>query len=210
MTKQEVYETLRFEIVSNVIRPGEILNEKDLMERFKVGRSPIRDVLFKLQEEELLKTLPRLGSMVTPLDISEVRDLVELRRELEGFAGSLAAQRITDEQLEQLRAIIRHAEEDTPEHHEVNNITEYFDTRFHSILYDACGNRKLIKVLEGLHLTMLRIWFHMGYKAIEFSKQAETLHVVLEALEKRDPVKTRETMEAHVDLYAAKVREKFL
>jgi DNA-binding GntR family transcriptional regulator len=211
MNKKEVYEILRFQIITNKIGPSEILNEKDMMEHFELGRSPLRDVLSKLQQEELLITLPRLGYMVSPLDISEVRELVELRKELEGFSASLAAERITPSQLDELKRIIQKEEhEKIPEGHEAKNITEYFDTQFHHIIYEATGNRKLIKILKALHILMLRIWFHMGFKAIGFSKQAENFHKVLEALINKDPVKAQQAMEEHVDLHANKVREKFL
>ncbi len=210
MNKEEAYENLRVEIVTNGVAPGEILNEKDLMARLGIGRSPLREVLFRLQEENLIKPLPRLGYMVTTLDISEVRELVELRRELEGFAGYLAARRITEDQLEKLRTIIREAESGNGEKPSVSNISEYFDTRFHDLLYQAAGNQKLVKLLQDLHIVMLRIWFHVGLDAIGFAQQASNLYVVLEALEKKDPEKARAAMEAHVDLYAAEVKEKFL
>ncbi len=210
MKKEEVYEALRFQIVTDSIGPNEILNEKELMDKFKVGRSPLRDVLFRLQEEELLRTLPRLGYMVTPLDISEVRELVELRKELEGFAATLAAERATPEQLEQLRTIIQKAEQEIAKDHEALNISEYFDTQFHNIIYDATGNKKLIKILQDLHIVMLRIWFRMGFKVIGFSKQAKNLRKVLDALVDKDPAKARQAMAEHVDLYASKIREKFL
>ena len=162
MKKDEVYDKLRVKIVTNAIAPGKILNEKELMAQFSIGRSPLREVLFRLQEENMIKPLPRLGYMVTNLDIADVRDLVELRRELEGFAGYIAAQRITPEQIENLRAIIREAEDTSPGHQNISNITDYYDTRFHDLLYEATGNQKLKKVLQDLHITMLRIWFHVG------------------------------------------------
>ena len=105
MNKEQAYEELRVRIVTNDVAPGEILNEKDLMAQLAIGRSPLREILFRLQEENMIKPLPRLGYMVTNLTIAEVRDLVELRRELEGYAGYLAAQRITADQLEDLRLI---------------------------------------------------------------------------------------------------------
>ena len=210
MNKKEVYETLRFQIITNAIGPDEILNEKNLMEKFKIGRSPLRDVLFKLQEEELLKTLPRLGYMVTPLDISKVRDLVEMRTELEGFAASLAAKRITPSQLEQLRMVIQKAEHEMPEHYTLQNLSEYFDTQFHNIIYEATGNQKLVKILRELHDTMLRIWFHLEFKTLGFAKQAENFHDVMDALAEKNPVKAREAMEEHVDMHARKIRDKFL
>ena len=210
MNKEEAYEKLRVRIVTNSVAPGEILNEKELMAQLAIGRSPLREILFRLQEENLIKPLPRLGYMVTTLDIFEVRELVELRRELEGYAGFLAAQRITDEQLGELRTIIDEAETETEGARDVTNISEYSDTRFHSLLYRAAGNQKLVKILQDLHIVMLRIWFHVGLDAIGFSHQPHNLHTVLNALEKRDAEKTRRAMEEHVDQYAAQVKEKFL
>ena len=197
-------------IVTNGVAPGEILKEKDLMAQLAIGRSPLREILFRLQEENLIKPLPRLGYMVTTLDISDVRELVELRRELEGFAGYLAAQRITPEQLENLRIIIREAKTETAETQDVSNITEYFDTRFHSLLYQATGNQKLVKVLQDLHIVMLRIWFHVGFGAIGFAHQAQNFYKVLEALEQKEPENARTAMEEHVDIYAAQIKERFL
>jgi len=210
MNKEEAYEELRVRIITNGIAPGEILKEKDLMAQLAIGRSPLREILFRLQEENLIKPLPRLGYMVTTVDIFEVRELVELRRELEGYAGYLAAQRITTGQLEDLRTIIREAETETVQTQEVSNITEYLDTRFHSLLYQAAGNKKLVKILQDLHIVMLRIWFHVGLDAIGFAHQAQNLYKVLEALEQKDQEKARTAMEDHVDLYAAQVKEKFL
>lgn len=210
MNKEEAYEKLRVRIVTNGVAPGEILKEKDLMAQLAIGRSPLREILFRLQEENLIKPLPRLGYMVTTLDISDVRELVELRRELEGFAGYLAAQRITPEQLEYLRTIIREAETETVEMQDVSNITEYFDTRFHSLLYQATGNQKLVKILQDLHIVMLRIWFHVGFGAIGFAHQAQNFYKVFEALEQKEPEHARTAMEDHVDIYAAQIKEKFL
>ena len=210
MNKEEAYEELRVRIITNGVAPGEILKEKDLMAQLAIGRSPLREILFRLQEENLIKPLPRLGYMVTTLDIFEVRELVELRRELEGFAGYLAAQRITPEQSENLRTIIREAETETVEMQDVSNITEYFDTRFHSLLYQATGNQKLVKVLQDLHIVMLRIWFHVGFGAIGFAHQAQNFYKVLAALEQKEPENARIAMEDHVDIYAAQIKEKFL
>ena len=210
MNKEEAYEELRVQIITNGVAPGEILKEKDLMAQLAIGRSPLREILFRLQEENLIKPLPRLGYMVTTLDIFQVRELVELRRELEGFAGYLAAQRITSEQLENLRAIIREAETETAETQDVSSITEYFDTRFHSLLYQATENQKLVKVLQDLHIVMLRIWFHVGLGAIGFAHQAQNLYKVLEALEQKEPGNARRAMEDHVDIYAAQIKDKFL
>ena len=210
MKKDEAYETLRVQIVTNQLEPGEILNEKDLMAQLSIGRSPLREVLFRLQEENMIKPMPRLGYMVTPLNIAEVRDLVELRRELEGFAGKLAAQRITPRQLEELRSLFSEAENAPADNDSITSISEYFDTRFHDLLYQAAGNHQLVKTLQDLHIKMLRLWFHVGLGAIGFGQEAQNLYEVLEALEEKDPDKACAAMEAHVDIFAAQVKDKFI
>lgn len=210
MNKNEVYEVMRFQIISNAIQPGKILTEKDLMEQFGIGRTPLRDVLLKLEEEELINTLPRHGHMVMPVDVSEVRELVELRRELEGFAGSLAAERVSPSQLEQMRAILQAADHEISERQSMPKISEFFDTQFHFILYEATQNRKLVKVLRGLHSVMFRIWFHIGLSTLDYSLLAQNLNSVLKALEQKDSQAARRAMERHVELYAEKIREKFL
>jgi len=210
MKKDEAYEALRVQIVTNGLAPGEILNEKDLMAQLSIGRSPLREVLFRLQEENMIKPMPRLGYMITTLNIAEVRDLVELRRELEGFAGRLAAQRITPEQLEALRTLFRQAQSTPAEPSAIASISEYFDTQFHDLLYQAADNQQLVKTLQDLHIKMLRIWFHMGFEAIGFGQEARNLYKVLEALEQGDPEKACTAMEAHVDIFAAQVKDKFI
>lgn len=210
MTKDEVYEKLRQEIVTNQIPAGEVLNEKDLMERFGIGRSPLRDVLVKLHMEELLNSFPRLGYLVTSHDISEVRELVELRRELEGFVGTLATERISQEQLTRIKSVVKKAEKEQPTQASIQNISEYFDTQFHNILYEATHNRRLVKILGELHIKMLRIWFHIGFDSVDFSTKIEGMKQVIQALEEKNATKARKALEEHMDLYAAQLKEKFI
>jgi GntR family transcriptional regulator, rspAB operon transcriptional repressor len=210
MTKEEVYENLRQEIVTNKIPAGEVLNEKDLMERFTIGRSPLREVLIKLHMEELLNSFPRLGYLVTSHDISEVRELVELRQELEGFVGSLASERISEDQLARLKAVVNKAEKEQPSQESIKNISDYFDTQFHNILYEATKNRRLIKILGELHIKMLRIWFHIGFDSVEFADKITSMKQVIQGLEAKDAEKTRKALEDHMKLYAAQMKEKFI
>ncbi len=210
MQKGEVYERLRSKIITNRIRPGEILNEKDLIAEYGIGRTPLRDVLLRLQEEKLIRTIPRTGSMVTPLDMTEMRELVEVRRELEGFAARLAAERASPQQLEALRRILQEATEQFRDERQVDNISDYFDTRFHHVLYEAAQNGKLVEILQRLHVQMLRLWFSLGFRTIPFASQSDSLYALLEAVARRDGAAARSAMQQHIDLYAARLKEEFL
>ena len=80
MNKEEAYEELRVRIVTNGVAPGEILNEKDLMAELAIGRSPLREILFRLQEENLIKPLPRLGALAPLYRTSRSQSTLRLTR----------------------------------------------------------------------------------------------------------------------------------
>jgi len=210
MNKDEVYEKLRQDIITNLILPGEMLNEKELMKEFQIGRTPLREVFIRLQGEELLKSLPRLGYMVTVLDISEVWELIELRRELEGFVGSLAAKRINKDEIAELKEILNSAETEKQNQVSNHNITGDFDTRFHLVLYEVVQNRKLKKVLLELNTNMLRIWFHKGFNKIDHNTRKDDLTLVLNALEAGDSAKAKKALENHVEMFANQMNKKFM
>ena len=210
MTKDEFFETIRFQIITNELKPGQMLNEKEFMSRYGIGRSPLREVLVRLQQEGLIQTIPRMGSMVTRLEINEIREIMELRKEMEGVVGRLAAQRITPEQLEKLKEIVREGEKASPDGARRVKISTDFDTKFHNTLYDATHNRKLKAVLQGLQLNMVRLWYHMGLKKTGFLNQIDNLKQLVAALERHDAQAAQHSLEAHIDYVTSQVKDEFI
>lgn len=100
----EVYDQLRRAIVEGLIRPNERLIESDLAERLKVSRTPIRESLMRLAGDGLIVS-HRRGWVVREHSPNEIREVYEVRAALEGFAASLAAERATDVELQQIQAI---------------------------------------------------------------------------------------------------------
>lgn len=104
MNRDEFYTAFKHDIITSKLKPGELLKEKQIMQDYGIGRLPMREIMVRLQQENLIETIPRMGTVVTRLDIKHMRDVVELRLELECVVAKLAAERITDEQLEIGRA----------------------------------------------------------------------------------------------------------
>lgn len=86
-----MFEQLVEEILTQQLRPGEALAERQLAERFGLSRTPIREILMRLQSEYLVDMYPNQGAFVRRLTPKDVKDLFQLREALEPFAAGLAA-----------------------------------------------------------------------------------------------------------------------
>ena len=210
MNKNEFYDALRFKIVHNELTPGEVLNEKELMERYAIGRSPMREVLIRLQEEDLIQTIPRMGSVVTPLEIQKIRDIVELRREMELLVARLAAERVRSDQLARLRELLADARSVTRDDPVPPHLSSQYDTAFHDMLYDAAGNQTLKKFVQALNTNMIRLWYYLGYSSSGFLNQLDNVQCLIEAVAQHDVASAREAMQAHIDYFIEKVKSKIL
>jgi DNA-binding GntR family transcriptional regulator len=95
----QAYRTLLEEIVTIRLEPGEVLVEEELQQRLGLGRTPIREALQRLAYEDLVVVLPRRGTLVSQIDITDLTAIYEVRSGLEGLAARLAAERFGDGEL---------------------------------------------------------------------------------------------------------------
>ena len=96
---------LRQRIVEGLIAPGSKLNERELAEQLNVSRTPLREAIRALAAEGLVELLPNRGAVATQLSAQDVADTFEVIAGIEGQSGELAAQRITDTELAEIRAL---------------------------------------------------------------------------------------------------------
>ena len=78
-----IYEKLKNEIVMLEIKPGTMLKEVDIGERFNVSRTPARDVFVRLQRDHLVEVVSQKGTYVTKINIEDVTDIMYLRKTIE-------------------------------------------------------------------------------------------------------------------------------
>jgi DNA-binding GntR family transcriptional regulator len=208
--KEKTYHAIRKGIITNRIQPGKRLNEKDLMDAYDIGRTPLREIFLQLREEGLIEIIPKVGTHVTRVEIQEIRNVIEVRRWMEQLVGRLAAERITTEQLSELKGIIdavdRLALDDRAEVDALNR----YDFRFHNILYQATDNRVLQEVLPRLTSKMARFWYYIGFQVTEFLNHFDDLRILLQALEKRDAAGVQRALDIHLDHFVTKVKQQIL
>jgi DNA-binding GntR family transcriptional regulator len=102
--EDNAYDRLRAAILSLELVPGERLSERGLESVLGTSRTPIRVALMRLENEGLTQRAGR-GWQVTPIDVAEVRQVMEYREALEIAAVTLAVERAGDEELVALRAM---------------------------------------------------------------------------------------------------------
>ncbi|WP_216830289.1 GntR family transcriptional regulator [Alkalihalobacterium elongatum] len=148
-TKKEIiYSTLKKEIYEGIYEFGEKLVISQLAKRFKSSEIPVREAMNQLKSESLIEFKPHVGAIVSTLSPKDIRNIFELRIELEGLATRLAVDRLDEKDLEEIRNIldisIKSYKEKDYEHFEKQNV------KFHMKIYNACENHLLTKNIEDL------------------------------------------------------------
>jgi DNA-binding GntR family transcriptional regulator len=146
--REVVYETLRDAIQSGALPPGERLMEIQLAEELGVSRTPVREAIRKLELERFVVMLPRRGTYVANLSLKDINEVFEIRAALDGLAAGLAAERITEEELEQMERLLVEIA-DHIEQRDNQKIVET-DEAFHDILYRASRNERLVGIIYNL------------------------------------------------------------
>jgi len=152
--REVVCETLREAIISGVLKPGERLMEIQLAEELGVSRTPVREAIRKLELEGFVIMIPRRGTYVADLSIKDINEVFEVRTALDALAAGLAAERITDEELEQMERLLVHIGEYI-EQDDMDKIVEA-DSQFHDILYRASRNDRLVQIINNLREQLTR------------------------------------------------------
>jgi DNA-binding GntR family transcriptional regulator len=145
----EIAYRLQRDILERRIAPGERLAQDELCERFGVSRTPIREALTRLAATQLVELRPNRGAIVRRPTRRELRELYELRAELEGFAAQRAAVRaepLTIHRLDHLQQQLAQIAAAGPAGGDRSGFAEAIGTAndaFHDLLLEAADNDAL-------------------------------------------------------------------
>jgi GntR family transcriptional regulator, rspAB operon transcriptional repressor len=162
-----IYQALRHEILAMLLPPGTILVESALAARFAVSKTPLREALALLQQDQLVESLPRKGYLVTMVTVDDQRELIELRAALDGAAAELAARRITLQDIEALQRLAMPLQPPLQPPFDAKAAKRLMERnrRFHVGIARASGNRRLTQLVERLVDETARLFtpgFHVG------------------------------------------------
>lgn len=142
-------ERLREDVLSERIRPGSKLTEKDICDQYEVSRTPVREALKNLESEGLIELIPNRGAFVIGFSLEDMKDLFELRKIYEIHAVKWAVARRNEDEVEELEKCFEYMKFYTNQR-DLKKIKDINDN-FHKIIYEASHNRTLINILSLYH-----------------------------------------------------------
>lgn len=200
------YYAIRELIVTLELPPGAVLREPELTERLGIGRTPVREALRRLAQERLIEVFPRRGMFVTKVDVRDLTRLCEVRAALEPEAARLAAERATQDDLDELQSLL--AELEVERRREPRALID-LDERIHRAVYQASHNPFLVETLEEYYAHALRIWM-VALARTDIAAAVGGHREVLEAVVRGNGARAAELMREHVESFEAAVRDVLL
>ena len=197
-------------IEDGVIKPGQRFpSERELAERLGVSRPTIREAMIALELSGVIEIRTGSGIYVTKQHQKpepELNDkgvgpfeILEIRYIIESEACALAAARITDEQIQALREVVKEMEEEEKQ----PDASEKADQKFHSIIAQACQNSAIASVVEWLwdlrNESQLSTAFLQRIREEGVHPSISEHRKILQALEQRNPEKARTAMKLHIE-----------
>jgi DNA-binding GntR family transcriptional regulator len=192
----QAYYRLRDLIVTLELPPGSLVNERELMERLGLGRTPVREALRRLAQERLVDVYPRRGIFVSRVDVRDLASLSEARAVLESAAARIAAERATAQQRAAAAALVEELEHAAGERDERRLIE--LDQRIHRHVYDCTHNPFLEATLGEYYVLTLRIWFLVLDRVARLDQAVQEHRELMEAIRDSDPERAEDAMRRHV------------
>jgi DNA-binding GntR family transcriptional regulator len=197
-SRKNVYETLRNEILTMALAPGQLLDETTLAERFDMSRSPIREALIRLAGDELVVTLQNRSTIVAPIEIATFPKYVEALDIAQRMNTRLAAALRTDADL---KTIARRQKEfeasvETGNHLQMSEANK----KFHMAIANAGRNSYLASFYERL-LNQGQRMLHLHFEYLERTHDGYLLtdehQLMLDAIKAKDVDRADELAHAH-------------
>lgn len=149
------YDAICASLSSGRIKPGDWLRQVLIAEELKVSQETVRDALNKLVVDGLAERIPRKGVRVPYITPEDLQDIYEMRLVAEGLAWQAAAEKITAEELGQMRSLLPHA--GTTADPQSVDVARKNNQEFHMLAIRASGRWTLIRFLsQFLNLNNLR------------------------------------------------------
>ena len=193
---EQVAQRLRQMLVENRIAPGAKLNERELSEALQVSRTPLREAIKMLAAEGLVELLPNRGAVAVSLTEEDVRNTFEVMSGLEAQSGELAAERITDAELAEIRAmhfemLAAYTRRDLPNYYRLN-------AAIHSAINAAAKNPVLSATYERVNARLQALRFRSNQDEEKWKSAMHEHELMIEALARHDAAKMRALLATHL------------
>ena len=192
----QVAHQLRQMLVENRIAPGAKLNERELCGELNVSRTPLREAIKMLAAEGLVDLLPNRGAIAVSLSEADVFHTFEVMAGLEAMSGALAAERISDAELAEIKAkhfemLAAYTRRDLPAYYRLN-------AQIHVAINAAANNPVLAVTYAQLNARLQALRFRSNQDEDKWRAAVQEHEEMLAALAQRDGPALAAIMQAHL------------
>jgi DNA-binding GntR family transcriptional regulator len=185
--KEHIYDVLKEGIMAMDIYALDArlkLDERQLSDQLNISRTPIREALARLEQEGLVRVIPRRGVFILRKSVDEILEMITVWAALESMAARLVAERADDEQIASLRPLLASFSQDQAETH----LDEYSEAniRFHRRILELSGCGLLLSIADGLFIHMRAIRARTMTEDDRVQRSIVDHKHILEAIEARD------------------------
>ncbi len=194
---ERAYRRLREAIVQGLLPAGLKISERGVATELGISAQPVREALRRLEQDGMVVTLPRRGTVVAEIGPAQLGELGRIRAALEGVATALAAERMDAASLAALGAILRRMQAGTEARD--TDVLDEANEEFHALIHRATGNLFLMRSLGSL-----RAYDHLGrHRAVgstprDLPKALTEHRGIVAALRRRDPALAEARMRHHI------------
>ncbi len=194
------YAKLKLMILDGELAGGEALVERPLAERLGVSRTPIRETIFRLEREGLVRVVEGKGAFVASYTLEDMIEIYEVREGLEPLAARLACAHLTDEELDPHEEQLNRYRARPALRNEDPGKWRRVGRDFHTMFIRASHNGRLVRVIEGMQ-HQIELFRGLGRTInphTDFKTSIEEHHEILEALRARNPQRAEKAVRAHL------------
>ena len=192
----EIVDLVRDMITSGELEPGAKVPEKDLCTRFGVSRTPMREALKVLASDGLVTLTPNRGAFVSILTVDDLQDVFPVMGALEALSGELAAQFMTDAEIERVGEL--HAS--MVEQYRQGDLANYFrfNQQIHEAILEGSRNQTLIVTYRSMAGRVRRARYVANMSDDRWQKAVDEHEIILERLRKRDAKGLADILKSHL------------
>lgn len=193
-----VFETLKQEILDLELKPGQSIRENEICERFRVSRTPVRDALRRLQEQDFVENIPYGGTYVTLLNLKNIKQMIYMRVAVELMVMGDFMEIASPMLMEEIRYMIRKQGALILEPGFEPEQFYRMDAQMHAIWFEAADKRKIWEWLQAQQLHYTRFRMLDFVTETDFTRIIKEHTQLFEMLEKKDKTGLERALKDHL------------
>jgi DNA-binding GntR family transcriptional regulator len=202
MLKQQAYARFKERLFAGELRPGQFVSQRELSEVIGLPIAPVRDALRRLAAESLVHIIPQRGVRIAEVDVTLIRDAIELRSVLECHAAQAFVEQGDFAALAEIEGRMQAGLERARDAFDEALADEALalDDRFHALLIEATGNAIMRAAWQMNHDRIRLIRQNNRFSRDRLIAATEEHLAIVAALRRRDPLAAASAVRGHLQV----------